>query len=358
MAPFVSALVVIIALRSWPTDIYALTPGDATNVSSLVSVKGLATDPHRDRIDLVDVYLQSLSELQYLNLKFFGQHREFVGADQLLEPGVPSSQLLAQGYLEMSDSQTAAKVAALRALGWRVPATPAGAVVAAVVANTPASRAGVAVGDEITAIDGRRVTGLCSLLAAMVHVAVGARVALTVAPGHFSSAGVLTRSAPRTKVVTAASSPDAGSATGCAGIARSGPSWLGVSAEDGVDYAFPGDITLNTANIGGPSAGLAMTLTLIDALSRGSLTGGRAIATTGTIDPLGNVGAIGGVAEKTIAVENAGIHYFFVPRDNYAAAEAVAAKSLHVVGVSTLSQVLKDLRRLGGADPVPLTTPH
>ena len=358
MGPFVTVLIIVIALRSWPTDIYALTPGDATNVSSLVSVKGLATDPHRDRIDLVDVYLQSLSELQYLDLKFFGKHREFVGADQLLEPGVPSSQLLAQGYLEMSDSQTAAKVAALRALGWKVPATASGAVVGAVVANTPASRADLAVGDEITGVNGRKVTGLCSLLGAMVHVAVGERVSLTLIPGHFTSAGVLTHGAARTATMTAAASPNAGVATGCAGIAHAGPSWLGVSAEDGVGYSFPGDITLNTANIGGPSAGLAMTLTIIDALSKGSLTGGHPIATTGTIDPLGNVGAIGGVAEKTIAVENAGIHYFFVPKDNYAAAAAVAGTSLHVIGVSTLSQVLADLRNLGGAQPVPLSRPH
>jgi PDZ domain-containing protein len=101
-----------------------------------------------------------------------------------------------------------------------------------------------------------------------------------------------------------------------------------------------------------------MTLTLIDTLSKGSLTGGHVIATTGTIDPGGRVGAIGGAAEKTIAVENAGAHYFFVPQGDYPAAKSTASASLHVIGVTTLSQVLADLRKLGGAAPVPYSTPH
>ena len=65
-------------------------------------------------------------------------------------------------------------------------------------------------------------------------------------------------------------------------------------------------MTVHTQNIGGPSAGLAMTLGIIDKLSSGRLTGHRIIAATGTIDQNGNVGDVGGVAEKTIAVERAG----------------------------------------------------
>ena len=350
--------VVVVGLRSWSTNIYAITPGNATNVAPLVSVKGLGTDPHRDRIMLVDVYLQPLSELQYLDMRLFESHVEFVSADQLLEPGVPSSQLVAQGFLQMSDSQTAAKVAALRALGWKIPATPAGAVVTGVVDNTPAARAGLSVGDEITAVDGRAVTSQCSLVGSLEHVAPDTKLTLTVLPGKFSATGVLTRTRAVPIAITTAVSPNALAATNCAQFPSAGPSWLGVAPEDGVAYKLPGSITLKTANIGGPSAGLAMTLTLIDTLSKGSLTGGRVIATTGTIDPQGHIGAIGGAAEKTIAVENAGAHYFFVPQGDYAAAQSTANASLHVIGVTTLSQVLDDLRKLGGAAPVPYSVPH
>lgn len=349
--------VVVVILRAWPTNEYAITPGNATNVAPLVTVKGLGTDPHRDRIMLVDVYLQPLSQLQYL-LMHLRAHVEFVTADQLLEPGIPNDQLVSQGYLQMSDSQMAAKVAALRALGWRVPATPTGAVVTGVVSNTPAARARLRVGDEITGLDGQVVTSQCSLVGALARVAVGATVRLTVLPGTFSPTGVLSRGAPIHVTITTARSPHPAAVTGCPQAPHAGASWLGIAPEDGVSYALPGRITLDTANIGGPSAGLAMTLTLIDALSRGSLTGGHVIATTGTIDPSGDVGDVGGVAEKTIAVENAGAHYFFVPQAEVATARSVANASLHVYGVTKLSQVLAELRKLGGAAPVAFTTPR
>jgi len=357
----VTALVVVavlvVALRAWSTNEYAITPGNATNVAPLVTVKGLGTDPHRDRIMLVDVYLQPLSELQYLFMHL-QSHVEFVTADQLLEPGIPNSQLVSQGFLQMSDSQMAAKVAALRALGWKIPAIATGAVVTGVVDNTPASRAGLTVGDEITAVDAHAVTTQCALEAVLSTIPVATKVTLTVVPGKFSASGVLSHAASFHVSLVTARSPNAGAATGCAQAPHAGASWLGIAPEDGVRYALPGSITLNTANIGGPSAGLAMTLTLIDALSKGSLTGGNVIATTGTIDPLGNVGDVGGVAEKTIAVENAGAHYFFVPAAEVATARAVANANLHIFGVSTLAQVLHELRKLGGAAPVPFTAPH
>jgi len=347
----------VVALRAWSTDEYAITPGNATNVAPLVTVKGLGTDPHRDRIMLVDVYLQPLSELQYLFMHL-QSHVEFVTANQLLEPGIPNSQLVSQGFLQMSDSQMAAKVAALRALGWKIPSVASGAVVTGIVNNTPASRSGLRVGDEITAINSRAVTSQCSLVAALAHVPIGTKLDVTILPGKFSASGVLSRATATQVAVTTSRSPNAGAATGCVDSPRAGASWLGVAPEDGESYVLPGSISLNTANIGGPSAGLAMTLTLIDALSKGSLTGGHVIATTGTIDPRGNVGDVGGVAEKTIAVENAGAHYFFVPQVEVATARAVANSSLHIFGVTTLSQVLAELRNLGGAPPVPFTTPH
>ena len=56
-----------------------------------------------------------------------------------------------------------------------------------------------------------------------------------------------------------------------------------------------------------------MTLGIMDKLSTGPLTGGHVVAATGTIDADGDVGDVGGVAEKTIAVERAGATVFFVP---------------------------------------------
>ena len=115
-------------------------------------------------------------------------------------------------------------------------------------------------------------------------------------------------------------------------------------------------MTINTLGIGGPSAGLAMTLGIIDELSKVPITGHLKIAATGTIDPQGNVGDVGGVAEKTIAVENAGATVFFVATDLGVAREGRFERA-HDRPVATLDQALAAIKRLGGASPVPITSP-
>ena len=94
-----------------------------------------------------------------------------------------------------------------------------------------------------------------------------------------------------------------------------------------------------------------MTLGIIDKLSSGRLTGGRIVAATGTIDQDGNVGDVGGVAQKTIAVERAGATVFFVPKVEFKTAESKATPQLHVYAVTNLDQVLRILKGLGGTVP-------
>jgi PDZ domain-containing protein len=92
-----------------------------------------------------------------------------------------------------------------------------------------------------------------------------------------------------------------------------------------------------------------MTLGVIDALDGGSLTGGHTVAATGTIDAQGNVGDVGGVAQKTVAVENAGATIFLVPPQEYGAAMSEDRPSLKVYKVSTLDQALAVLAAHGGS---------
>jgi PDZ domain-containing protein len=132
---------------------------------------------------------------------------------------------------------------------------------------------------------------------------------------------------------------------------------LGIQTEDQVDYTLPVKVSIDVAGIGGPSAGLAMTLGVIDALHGGSLTGGRTVAATGTIDAQGDVGDVGGVAQKTVAVENAGATIFLVPPQEYKAALSKDRPGLKVYEVSTLDQALAILAAHGGSVPPKPTTP-
>jgi PDZ domain-containing protein len=119
-----------------------------------------------------------------------------------------------------------------------------------------------------------------------------------------------------------------------------------------VKPVLPFPVSVDAAGIGGPSAGLAFTLAILDALSNGKLTGGHRVAATGTISPDGAVGDVGGVQEKTVAVEKAGAQVFFVPQVEYAVAKSVASSNLQVIPVTTLGQVLQVLRqRYGGGLP-------
>ncbi|MFI9251398.1 S16 family serine protease [Streptomyces sp. NPDC053069] len=117
-------------------------------------------------------------------------------------------------------------------------------------------------------------------------------------------------------------------------------------------------VTLKLADVGGPSAGLLFTLGIIDKLdgdgSGGDLTGGRTIAGTGTIDPAGKVGAVGGVALKMQAARRDGASVFLVPEDECADAKAELPRGLRLVPVTTLKSAVNSLVALEkGKDSVP-----
>lgn len=138
---------------------------------------------------------------------------------------------------------------------------------------------------------------------------------------------------------------------------------VGFIAHDTYSVELPFRASIDTDAIGGPSAGLAFTLTLIDRLSPGSLTGGQRIAVTGSIQDDGSVGAIGGLRQKVAAVRQAGVKVFLVPTaqgeqgiDGLAEARAAAGDRLEIVPVATLEEALAALAARGGS-PLPTAKP-
>ncbi len=96
---------------------------------------------------------------------------------------------------------------------------------------------------------------------------------------------------------------------------RDGKPFLGIDMLP--SYRFPFQVSVDIdPNIGGPSAGLLFSLGIYDTLTPGSLTGGEIVAGTGTIDPTGKVGPIGGIQQKIAAARDAGAELFLVPPDN------------------------------------------
>lgn len=108
----------------------------------------------------------------------------------------------------------------------------------------------------------------------------------------------------------------------------------------------PSDISISLAKTGGPSGGLAFALGIVELLTPENILRGRSVASTGTIDAEGNVGGIGGVAEKILAAEKAGATLILVPTSNcqdLAPDVATIPKGIKVAAVSTLKEALTAL---------------
>jgi PDZ domain-containing protein len=125
---------------------------------------------------------------------------------------------------------------------------------------------------------------------------------------------------------------------------------VGVMLSDAdVQVVFPVDVTIDSQNIGGPSAGMMFTLEIIDELTPEDLTHGRRIAGTGTINVDGVVGPIGGIRQKVFGAIDAGAEIILVPADNYDEALTAAGDKITVVKVATIEDAIAYLNSLGTA---------
>ncbi len=106
----------------------------------------------------------------------------------------------------------------------------------------------------------------------------------------------------------------------------------------GVAYEAEFDIQFAEANVGGPSAGMMFSLAIIDMLTEGQLNGGKHVAGTGSIDPEGNVGPIGGIQQKLVGARDAGAELMLMPADNCDEVVGSVPDGLTVVPVRTLSE--------------------
>jgi PDZ domain-containing protein len=328
---------------------YVITPGDASPVAPYIHVPAADNHPLTGTILLTDVYVTQLNALNYLQYKYFDSNSEVISDSELLGPATSEDQYLDQSYLQMTQAQSFATAAALSRLGYTVTSTNAGALVYGIAPDSPAAST-LHVAQVITAVNDTPVTTDCSLIAALHGLVPGTKAALTVEESSINNVGTFVDGPTVTKSVTLGTPPKGLVDTGC-GAPTKPTAYLGIQPQTQQDWQFPIKVTVHTQNIGGPSAGLAMTLGIMDKLSSGRLTGNRIVAATGTIDQHGNVGDVGGVAEKTIAVERAGATVFFVPSVELQAAESKATPQLHVYAVNNLNQVLRILTRLGGKVP-------
>lgn len=223
---------------------------------------------------------------------------------------------------QMTQSELEAAVAALSELG--MPYQPEGAFVADVLQGSPAEGK-LRAGDVVTAIDGNPVILLEDLESEAGRLK----------PGDPLRVEVLRGRARRTLSFDA--------------VEPSGD-FTALGAELAQYNKPPVEVSISSRDIGGPSAGLMYALSIYDRLVPDDITGGRKIAGTGTIensrDRIGVVGAVGSVELKVKGARRIGAGVFLVPEAEEAAAREAAGDGMEVIGVSSLSEAIAELRKL------------
>jgi PDZ domain-containing protein len=343
---------------------YAITPGTAQSVERLIGIPSRDSHPHGGQVLLVDVELTPLRAIEWPWFEL-DPNAQIVSSQSLLGP-VNAAQYQIQGQLDMSNAQQAATVVALRRLGHHVSVRNSGALVYSLFPGSPAARA-LAVGDVVVGIEGHAVTDEAQVAKWLRRAHPGQRIALTVRtypsrktqhvsvqPSEWRVQGKGNNATLVCPIWGTDTRLPLYRAKGSASGAPSGPTkCVGVELEqDYVVGKLPFRVDLSSEGIIGPSAGLAFTLGLMERLDPYDLTGGHKVAATGTMDIYGDVGDVGGVAQKTVAVRNSGASVFFVPPQEYKVALAHAGNSLKVYAVSSVDQAIHILvTKYGGRLP-------
>jgi len=308
---------------------FEFRPGSARPTSALVAVgEGVEVHPPAGEIAFTTVSLRQSTLASYV-WAWFDDDVQVV-ADELIL-GTRSPQENRQFNLQLMDTskQDAIRVALLE-LGYEVPVAIDGVVVVDVQEGS-AGEGLLERGDTVVAIDGEPLDDIDDVSRIMTPKAPGETVVLAVEP--------LEREEVSEVPVVLGASPD-----------DPERGLIGIQLEPrSPSYAFPIDVDIDSGNVGGPSAGLAFTLAVLDVLTPGELTGGLDVAVTGTIDGAGNVGDVGGVRQKTAAAIDQGYDVFLVPSQEFQEAEERAGAALEVIAVDTLRDALDALASLGGS---------
>lgn len=292
VAAVVALVGIVVAALLVPTPYYAFTPGSVTPTEAHIEVSGARTYRSKGDINFLTVSVQRATIATWLESKV-DDDIELVPRDVAFPSGNAKKDR-ALNQRAMDDSKVVASVVALEHVGYTVTRSGDGAFIETVGKGTPAEAAHLVRGDVITAVDGQPTTVVDEVTDALRQRSVGTAVALTVRNQKGSV---------RTVDVTLGERPK-----------QPGSPYLGVAlttSNEKVD--MPVDVEIDSGQVTGPSAGLAFTLGVVDRLTPGDLSGGRQVAATGTIDPSGAVGPIGGITQKARAAVDAGASLMLYP---------------------------------------------
>ena len=343
-------LLAIVAMATFRISRWELAPGEAMAVSPRISFRAEKGEsapkryPAEDGIRFVTAFGGQLSALDAV-LGWIDPHVQVDTYTEHFGQQTPSTSRHV-AFQSMFGAKQVAEYVAMTKLGLPAKFEEGLVIINELVcdkAPKPKSACKVLeIGDTIVKFNDTETPTLTDLVAAMKGFTAGQTVTLTVVPYGDEPDD---KKARQERDVELMPNPDDAAKT-----------IIGFVPADTRTVDLPFEVAITTTDIGGPSAGLAFTLALLDDLTPGDLMGKGRVAATGTMSPEGIVGAIGALQQKAVAVRDAGATLFLVPsgqsNDEIARARAAAGPGVRIVRVATLEEALAALRANGG-DPLP-----
>ncbi|HEU5141065.1 MAG TPA: PDZ domain-containing protein [Bacillales bacterium] len=336
------ALIVISLFYRLPYEV--MKPGDAHPLEPAIEIQG-AHEYKNGQFMFMTVRLVSKPNVYQYVLAKFKKYHKIYPLDQFLEKGEsPQEYRFYQLHL-MDTAQNAAIYVAYKKAGKNPQIKHNGLLVVRLINGMPAEKK-LQLGDLIIKAEGSKVTVPKDLLEVTKGKGKGDSVQLTVK-----------REGEKLKVtIPIGRFPDRFIEKG----GNQNKYGIGIVQTASTELQVKPPVHFDTAQIGGPSAGLMFTLGIYNRLTDENWTKGYKIAGTGTMnikrDPdtnkvTGVVGPIGGIKEKVVAADKENVEVFFAPvrAHNYDHALKAAkdiGTDMDIVPVKTFGDALDYLRKL------------
>lgn len=286
---FVLILVIVLGLVV-PLPYYIESPGSAIRLSELIKVDDKA-DENPGSFMLTTVSIRRATPLTYFT-KYLPFH-EGVTEKELLGMTESDEEYENLQKYFMESSINAAIELAYKTAGESYKVTYKGIYVMSVLPKSNFSGE-ILVGDTIVALGGQKFKSSAEFIDYVKNKKPGQTIEVT----YQRNGTTKTIAAPLMQ------------------IEQTNLPGLGISLVDHTSIETDIPVSVDSDEIGGPSAGFMFALQIYSQLTNQNLRKNNEIAGTGTISPEGTIGRIGGINKKVVAASKEGATIFFAPDDS------------------------------------------
>lgn len=290
-------IIAFVFLHFYQLPFYYSQPGGAKVLDNVIDVEGGFKEE-------AGSFMLTTVQMGKANLFFYvwaqlSPYRLLYPEEQIRYEGETDEDYQHRQLMAMTGSQEVASIVAYEKAGKSIDFDYKGVLVTSIIEGMPASTV-LQRGDHIVGIDGIEILTSEQLIEFLQEMDETDTVELSV---------IRDGNKQKVEIGFAAFPEEMNAPDGRVGIGISAPL-------TDREVTFDPAVTIDTSQIGGPSAGLMFSLEIYNQLVEQDITKGYQIAGTGTLNEEGKVGRIGGAKQKIVAADKAGADYFFAPNED------------------------------------------